>query len=36
MLPIGDFDYTWNARLNEKFDAVLRAWFSYGTEDVSG
>ena len=24
MLPIGEFDSAWNARLNEKIDAVLR------------
>ena len=35
MLPIEDFDSTWNARLNDKFDAVLRTWFLYDTKDIS-
>ena len=36
MLPVGDFYSAWNARLNDKFDAVLRTWFLYDTENVSG
>ena len=36
MFPIGDFDSAWNARLKDKFDAVLRIWFLYDTENVSG